>query len=797
MDAGSILGVVAIAGQVIRNVYAYGSAINKHQSEVSRLRCELFGLQAALKQINSDLGYGQQTIVPSGSLPLPVTKQGISVPSILTSSASRAVLSEAHGVLKDLDARLCVGLRHKDRLGIGRLLWPLRREDILNLVGHLERFKTYFIMAATTNTTFMATNVGKDVEDVKSSIAVMQEADKQQLLCQKVRNWPSPCEPGALHTSALSHRLDGTNAWFLDDTFHVWLLEKGKLLMLTGKPGSGKTCMMAACIDRAASLTPETKVAFFYCSKSDADSQKPANIVGSMAAQLCDLNRELRDRALQTYLNAQKAWHLHSSTAGMQTSVELFDALCNDKPDPVILFVDAINECGDESDNATDYLVNLATRHANISLMLVSTAITQARASVEDHCQGTVASMDVSLVKVDIRTYVNFRLAHDSLLQSLPQSLKDQIKLRIEQQSQGSFRWTQCTLDGLARMRTSKAVKTALACLPPTLESIYSFTLNAIPEDAADAVQSMLSCIVSSLRPLRLNELSEAAAFTFLTDFGPEDRFLMPNSLARHLQNLVYYEPTTQTLELAHSSVRDFLTSDQRDSHSKGCIRPLDAMDTMTQLCVSYLSLPAFSNICENNQALLKRKEEWPLKTRTAITGFLMTSKLDRGGNFAAWYQCVNPEGDPRIWMSNPLYMCAREGLVDLIHVLLSSGENWLLEERGGSRGSTPLHVAATYNEKDAVQALLDAGANPNERNDFGESGIQWAQFYGWTDIVQMLLEAGADGSLLDQDGNRDTFRQMQEHYSVPSVRHSSTDYESGTCSDDDGVDASDSTNRG
>lgn len=104
------------------------------------------------------------------------------------------------------------------------------------------------------------------------------------------------------------------------------------------------------------------------------------------------------------------------------------------------------------------------------------------------------------------------------------------------------------------------------------------------------------------------------------------------------------------------------------------------------------------------------------------------------------------------MWATRPLYMCAREGLTQLVKEILKTCDKSELEERGGARGSSPLHMAATYGRTEVVRLLLAAGADPNEENRLGQSGIRYAALGGHVDTVQALLDGGADPSRLEQD---------------------------------------------
>jgi hypothetical protein len=60
-----------------------------------------------------------------------------------------------------------------------------------------------------------------------------------------------------------------------------------------------------------------------------------------------------------------------------------------------------------------------------------------------------------------------------------------------------------------------------------------------------------------------------------------------------------------------------------------------------------------------------------------------------------------------------------------------------------GSQGATPLMYAALYGEVDSLRALLDAGAEPNTRNDAGATALMWA--VESPEKVRLLLERRAD----------------------------------------------------
>ena len=55
---------------------------------------------------------------------------------------------------------------------------------------------------------------------------------------------------------------------------------------------------------------------------------------------------------------------------------------------------------------------------------------------------------------------------------------------------------------------------------------------------------------------------------------------------------------------------------------------------------------------------------------------------------------------------------------------------------------------AAESGDIQSVRELLDRGADPNIRNDYGTTALMWASQDGYIKIVRLLLDRGADPNI-------------------------------------------------
>ncbi|MGE0446454.1 MAG: ankyrin repeat domain-containing protein [Vicinamibacterales bacterium] len=93
-----------------------------------------------------------------------------------------------------------------------------------------------------------------------------------------------------------------------------------------------------------------------------------------------------------------------------------------------------------------------------------------------------------------------------------------------------------------------------------------------------------------------------------------------------------------------------------------------------------------------------------------------------------------------------PLLQAARTGETAIVEALLTAGANPTLAH---PEGETPLMAAARSGKVEAVRLLLARGADVNETDEYQEqSALMWAASEGHLNVVQALLEAGANPNL-------------------------------------------------
>lgn len=321
--------------------------------------------------------------------------------------------------------------------------------------------------------------------------------------------------------------------------------------------------------------------------------------------------------------------------------------------------------------------------------------------------------------------------------------------------------------------RSEAAIEDALRSISPGLEGLYTSALLSTPSTDRPLLRSALLWLTFAIRPLHVTELGEAMIFNGCeTSIEAAKRLFVEGveDILRNCRMLIHYNAESGYATLAHSSVQQFLTSEQCKSSPVGMFYFDESEDLCELSClvVDYLNMPCFaSGHCARKAARDQRKVEWPLlqyvsdamptymrvmrwplsatryRTERALQKFFGSASRPRGGNYGTWVQVYLPRHvRPNQSLSHPLYYAARAGMVEVVRLILRVEGKGALELQGGTWRSTPLHVACAYGHTATVKLLLEEGADPNERNGQGERGMEWAWCY--PDIVELLLQYGA-----------------------------------------------------
>jgi len=100
---------------------------------------------------------------------------------------------------------------------------------------------------------------------------------------------------------------------------------------------------------------------------------------------------------------------------------------------------------------------------------------------------------------------------------------------------------------------------------------------------------------------------------------------------------------------------------------------------------------------------------------------------------------------------ATPLILAAFAANIEAVEALLDNGADPTV---GNDFGLTALHFAAEVPETEEVMRLLtDAGLSVDIQSTFGTTPLEHASYYGNEDGVRFLLDAGADPALGNGDG--------------------------------------------
>ncbi|KAF5345769.1 hypothetical protein D9758_011867 [Tetrapyrgos nigripes] len=544
-----------------------------------------------------------------------------------------------------------------------------------------------------------------------------------------IQSWIDAPNPSINFNAAYNKMTEGTGIWLLENTKFIEWKNKGGLLWLQGKAGSGKTFL---CTKAISSISAEHQVAHFYFSTLDQNKAKK---------KLKDMYQEYNSGRTKMPADTMKS--------------TLLDLL-RQKSSSMFIFVDAFDECGiQDQPLVADFIQQLLGLSVNIHIFV------SCRYSA-NHVGMDVGTYEISLneevVEGDIEIYIQQSLQSRALFRNI----KDKVAEVLLRGSHGQIRWVDCQIQYIQQLGSLRAIRQALKGLPKTLEETYEQALNAIRKEHKEDAQAILKWLLFGYDVLTLKMLSEIFQIDFeqqtLNDPEPIQRSELCNIIS---STLVVVQEVTQLngqnediLQLGHPSVKEYIVSEEIKASSAKLFQINDqlAHEFIAQCCLIYLV------VCGKDGNMARRQfplaeyaaNRWPEHVRSLqaledpVKSLSLHLLTDTNMSCSAWmdtsatYWHVLPAAGSAL----PLYYASAVNLHNMILLIMAKGAD--VNAQGG-KYSNALQAASYAGSVDIVKLLLEKGADVHAQGGEYGNALQAASYGGSIDIVKLLLEKGAD----------------------------------------------------
>ncbi|KAI1120636.1 hypothetical protein F5Y10DRAFT_289506 [Nemania abortiva] len=611
-------------------------------------------------------------------------------------------------------------------------------------------------------------------------------------------NWLPHSHQLPYYNNARNSRTQGTGQWFLKGDFSQSIRQQKSFIWLCAKPGSGKTVLSSAIIDKIQQERLGT-LAYFYFSFQAMENQDLqlfkttilSQIVRGLVQRRVSPSRERGNRVPRSFYKLHKEY-ASSPYPPREALEQTFHDILKESQQTFVV-VDALDECpGNDQAQIITFLSKIydAVPH---SLHIIITS--RRHVDIEMHFKSSslgrslrVIPFESAQINSDIKLHVEKRM-EEPPFRFWKKELKNKTINYLNQRAEGVFRWADLQLyelRGLGHGPTEHALDCALQELPPDLEKTYERILMGKNRKFAYQQEAIaiLRFLAYARRPIRLSEAAQISGFVIDENKEPGcinsavsfkiERTLYRSMIRHVLLGLVIVSGIDESRELkdneldnvdsivsfAHFSVKEYLSSDIcPEPH---VLRNRQCQLFILQCCLEYIryydAQPSRNSTPSVYPLLLYVCTHWPYHLESLM-------KMDRDIVRRVSDSLIGTLDGPafitstRVALHN-LRRKEHDGKPNISHEL----QNQLHMIAGGSieiefpdinidlEQTTSLWIASTKGYLAMSQILLDGGMYvdevADERScDITTSGtaLHFAASNGHLELVRLLLLSGAN----------------------------------------------------
>lgn len=332
----------------------------------------------------------------------------------------------------------------------------------------------------------------------------------------------------------------GTCEWLSrHEIYREWVKRNRGLLWIKGKPGSGKSTLLRHALknekERRNIEEKPLILSFFFHGRGAELQKKPVGFYRSLLHQLrmipdavSDVVNTFKEKC-ETFGEVGKTWQWHPKQLRDLFESSIPEAL---KLRPLCLFVDALDECGEE--DAKD----LARRFKCLLDSLQSTAYRPFHICFTCRPYPILALDSVFEIymerenRTDIANFVRYQLS------GIKPRISPAVRKLITKRADGVFLWASLMVNAVSSLKLKakeQQIEDVILLVPQELDDLYCELIQEMGPDSLRLIQ----CICVAIAPLSIDELRWALVIK-------TDR---PYSSLQECQNSPHYKPDDESMK--------------------------------------------------------------------------------------------------------------------------------------------------------------------------------------------------------------------------------------------------------